>query len=99
MTTTQFHHHPSCPSWCVNRHGLLDGEEDWVHTGWVTATAGGVMVKLTISIDPNTQAVDGPYIVLGDEVLTIDDARFLGHRLTEMADGAELTNGNAHRKW
>ena len=75
-----------CPSWCVERHGLVRGEDDWVHTGMVTTVPPGIAARLCVSVDPDTGEVDGPLVLLGGEEVSLDDARVLGQALIDMAD-------------
>jgi hypothetical protein len=77
-----------CPHWCVERHGLVAGEDDWLHTGMVTTIGRQLVVKLCMTADPSTGAIDGPHVLLGTQEVTLDDARTLGEALIEMADSA-----------
>ncbi|QNN53139.1 DUF6907 domain-containing protein [Nocardioides mesophilus] len=77
---------PSCPTWCVLRHGQA-GEDDTVHV------SGALLVRRTVlrlctTIDPGTRAQDGPYVLVGDEEYTLHEAEVLIAALTQLADQA-----------
>lgn len=74
-----------CPSWCVSRHGVADGEEDWVHVGEPLTLTGGVVAQLCMSVEPASGAVNGPYVVIGSSEFTLAEAESLGVALTAMA--------------
>lgn len=74
-----------CPSWCVTRHGVRQGEEDWLHAGEPLAIADGLVAQLCMSLDPDTGAGDGPYVVIGARELTISAAAELGDSLAALA--------------
>ena len=75
-----------CPSWCVRRHGVVQGEDDWVHVGSPLAVGGALMIRLCSSADPTTGAVDGPFVLVGPYELTVSHARALGQALVTLAD-------------
>ena len=81
MTSTTVPHQrpwPGCPSWCVVRHGVLVGEEDWVHVSAPTALGSQLLARLCATIDPRTGEVDGPYVLLGEQEHTLAEALALG---------------------
>jgi len=80
-------HAPSiglCPHWCITRHGVQQGEEDWVHLGESLHIAEGFSVRLCMSVDPQTGHQDGPYVLLGSTELTLPQAAALGATLVEL---------------
>ena len=74
-----------CPHWCVSGHGVLRGEEDWVHQGEPLTLARGVLARLCLSVDPGTGAVDGPYVLIGTTEHTLVQAEALGTALVALA--------------
>lgn len=74
----------TCPPWCVAAHGVQDGEEDWIHSSEPVMVTG-MSARACMSIDPDTGAVDGPYVLLGESELTMDETRALGASLIELA--------------
>ena len=92
---------PTCPAWCVSAHGHHLGEEDWVHSGEPLRIADGVLAHGCMSVDPLTGAVDGPYVIVGWEQYTPEEAEALGASLVAMARAvagparARLPNGVA----
>lgn len=81
-----------CPPWCVTRHGVAHGEEDWVHVGEPLPLAGGVVAQLCMSVEPASGAVNGPYVVIDSSEFTLAEAESLGVALTALARlGAGVT--------
>lgn len=74
-----------CPPWCVTPHGLVTGEDDWVHSGEPLPLADGVHALPCVSVDPGTGAADGPYVVIGWSQYTPAQAEELGAALIAMA--------------
>ena len=63
-----------CPGWCVLRHGEYADEEDLVHLSEVTFVRN-TRVRLCMTTAGHDQGVeDGPYLLLGDEEYTLDEA-------------------------
>lgn len=81
-------HSGACPPWCVTAHDPVRGEEDWVHLSEPLVLAGDVAARLCMSIDPETGDRDGPYVLVGDEQLTVEEAGHLGTELVAMATTA-----------
>ena len=77
---------PGCPEWCVLRHGR-SGEDDTVHVSCALLVRRTVL-RLCTTIDPGTQAQDGPYVLVGDEEYTLHEAEVLIAALTQLADEA-----------
>ncbi len=75
----------TCPPWCNVRHGLSDGEEDWVHVSEPLVVADDVAARLCMSVDPETEATDGPYVVVGSREYSLTEAERLGASLMELA--------------
>lgn len=76
----------ACPHWCVTRHGLRTGEEDWVHTSAPVSVADGLVALLCMSVDPAGRTVDGPYVLIGTTEYTVAEAKALGDSLIALAD-------------
>lgn len=79
----------TCPRWCVTHHGVHPGEEDWIHTSEPVMIADGTVARLCMSIDPDTGAKDGPYVLIGDSELTLTETAELGSSLLALAGGDE----------
>jgi hypothetical protein len=81
-----------CPPWCATRHGVSLGEEDWVHVSEPLAVADDTLARLCMSIDPETGAVDGPYLIIGTREYTLPEAEALAGSLMDMVSlGAGVT--------
>lgn len=76
---------PSCPSWCVQQHGIRQGEDDAIHVS-VELLVRGVSLRLCMTIDPLTEEADGPYLLLGAEEYTLHEADALIDALTQLVD-------------
>ena len=75
----------TCPDWCARRHGERLGEDDQVHA------SGQLMVRRTLlrlctTIDPETGAQDGPYVLVGSDEYTLHEADVLIAALTQLVD-------------
>ena len=79
----------SCPPWCNSRHGVSEGEEDWVHVSEPLVVADEVAARLCMSVDPDTEAQDGPYVVVGSREYSLTEAERLGASLIELASLGE----------
>lgn len=79
----------TCPRWCVTHHGVHLGEEDWIHTSEPVMIADGTVARLCMSIDPDTGAKDGPYVLIGNSELTLTETAELGGSLLALAGGDE----------
>jgi hypothetical protein len=81
-----------CPPWCNVRHGITEGEEDWVHVSEPLDVADEVAARLCMSVDPETATEDGPYVVVGSREYSLTEAERLGASLIRLASlGAGLT--------
>lgn len=76
---------PGCPSWCVQQHGIRQGEDDTIHVS-VELLVRGVSLRLCTTIDPVTEQTDGPYVLLGGEEYTLHEADALIDALTQLVD-------------
>ena len=93
-----------CPHWCVTRHGVHLGEENWIHASEPLPVADGVRSQIVMSLDPDTGTADGPYIVVGEQEYPLTEARLLGSAFIAAADAAAqsqpctpaMTNGSGH---
>ena len=79
---------PTCPPWCVTRHGVHTGEEDWVHHGEPVPLDDTTSAQLCMSIDPRTGAEDGPYVLIGGREYALPEVRRLSARLAALAGDA-----------
>ena len=81
----------TCPTWCVQRHGVQVGEDDAIHVS-VELLVRGTSLRLCTTIDPTTQQTDGPYVLVGGEEYTLHEADALIDALTQLVDeGMGLT--------
>ena len=74
-----------CPTWCVQWHGIRTGEDDAVHMSGELLVRG-VSLRLCTTIDPETDELDGPYVLLGGEEYTLHEADALIDALTHLVD-------------
>lgn len=75
----------TCPDWCARRHGDQADDDDQVHV------SGQLMVRRTLlrlctTIDPESGAQDGPYVLVGSEEYTLHEADVLIAALTQLVD-------------
>lgn len=78
---------PTCPPWCELGHGIHTGEDDTVHIGGKLCVRNTLM-RLVATIDPETGAQDGPYVLMGTQELTITEVHDLIAALTTLAANA-----------
>ena len=82
---------PSCPSWCVQQHGIRRGEDDATHVS-VELLVRDTSIRLCTTIDSTTQEADGPYVLIGGDEYTLHEADALIDALTQLVDeGLSLT--------
>lgn len=81
----------TCPSWCTRRHGQIDGEDDTVHISDDAAVAS-MRMRLCVTIDPSTGTEDGPYVLLDDHELTLDQANTVTDALTTLLAQARASS-------
>jgi hypothetical protein len=82
----------ACPPWCRTRHGVSQGEDDWLHVSEPLLLADDVTARLCMSVDPRTDETDGPYVVVGSREYSLAEAEHLGASLIELATiGASAT--------
>ena len=74
----------TCPRWCFTDHGVHLGEEDWVHLSQPVRLADGRVARMCMSIDPDTGAKDGPFVLIGETELTVDQAKAVGESLIRL---------------
>ena len=73
-------------------HGISEGEEDWVHVSEPLVVADEVAARLCMSVDPETDTEDGPYVVVGSREYSLAEAQRLGESLIRLASlGASAT--------
>ena len=75
----------TCPGWCRLRHGVHAGEEEHLHVGGALLVRHDVL-RLVATIDPETGAKDGPFVLLGTQELTLFEADALIDALTQLVD-------------
>lgn len=78
----------TCPPWCTTPHGLVCGEEDWLHVSEPVPLANGVLARLIMSVDPFAGAHDGPYVLIGDTQYSPAQAKTLGASLIKLSNAA-----------
>ena len=83
-----------CPTWCVQRHGIREGEDDTIHVSGELLVRGQSL-RLCTTIDPVTQQVDGPYVLLGGEEYTLHQADALIDALTQLVDAGMAVSRRA----
>ena len=93
MSPTRSSPRNTCPAWCIAEHGVYAGEDDCLHTGEKLRLVDEVVARLCLSCDPETGALDGPYVVVGSEEWTLDQARRVGLALVSLADQAAAATG------
>lgn len=76
----------TCPPWCAVRHGIHVGEEDRVHVSRPLPLSDGIVAQLCVSLDQEGNTQDGPYVLVGSDEYTLDEAKALGAALIAMAD-------------
>ena len=80
-----------CPTWCVQRHGIREGEDDTIHVSGELLVRG-TSLRLCTTIDPATLQGDGPYVLVGGEEYSLHEADALIDALTQLVDeGMGLT--------
>jgi hypothetical protein len=75
----------SCPKWCARRHGEQVGEEDGVHVSG-TLQVRRTILRLAATVDPETGAKEGPFILVGPDEYTLHEADVLIAALTQLVD-------------
>ncbi len=76
---------PACPDWCVTDHEACDGEENWIHQSAPIFVTPDITARLCMSVDPDTGAVDGPQVLIGDIEYSPDAALQLAAALMQLA--------------
>lgn len=80
-----------CPSWCVQAHGTLRGEEDATHISGELLVRGKSL-RLCSTTDPTTLGAEGPYVLVDSDEYTLHEADALIDALTQLVDeGMGLT--------
>ena len=86
----------TCPAWCTTQHGVARGEDDWLHVSEALLVADDVFARLCMSVNPETDAEDGPYVVVGSREYSLTEASRLGGALMRLAAvGAASTRPGA----
>ena len=86
MATSRYGVRPAaCPEWCASKHGQHGGEDDHVHVSGARVVRRTVL-RLCESVDPDTGARDGPYVLLGSDEFTLAEAHALVDALTRLID-------------
>ena len=89
MTATPWALPDGCPAWCTAQHGIYTGEDDHLHIGAPLYLTTQVTARLCATVDPATEATDGPYVIVDGEEWTLEHARTLGHALIALAAAAD----------
>lgn len=88
MTRTRTTRPVGCPDWCTRRH-----EEDGagqVHVSGALRVRRTIL-RLVVTVDPDAQAQDGPYVLVGEQEYTLHEAEVLISALTQLVDEAGAT--------
>lgn len=97
MTSSPLPLPDTCPPWCTIEHGIFAGEDDHLHTGAPLYLTETVTAILCATIDPDTGATDGPYLLVDSQEWTLDHARSVGQALVALAaDGAPTSHTGPH---
>jgi hypothetical protein len=103
MTTNPMPVPATCPAWCTTEHGVFAGEDDWLHTGAPLYLTTEVTARLCASVNPDSGATDGPYVIVNsDDEWTLDHTRSVGHALIALAgtaDGKTAHLGPTETAW
>jgi hypothetical protein len=75
----------ACPEWCAMKHAERQGEDDHVHVGGALLVRRTVL-RLCATVDPETGASDGPYVLVGPDEYTLHEAEALIGALTQLVD-------------
>lgn len=75
----------TCPGWCRLRHGVRTGEDDHLHVGSALLVRQSVL-RLVVTIDPETGAEQGPHVLMGSQELNLFEAEALIGALTQLVD-------------
>jgi hypothetical protein len=76
---------PTCPSWCIVRHGAVEGEDDHTHVSSALMVRRTVL-RLAATIDPRTGVMDGPHVLAGFEEYSLHEADALIDALTQLVE-------------
>jgi hypothetical protein len=87
-----------CPAWCTRDHDALDGEEAWLHVGRPQTPDGEAGPLLAMTREPGTGVVDGPWVLVGDDEYSLEQAKALGTALIGTAAIGEVSLGGAGRR-
>lgn len=90
--TLPYRRPPTCPGWCIVRHGMVEGEDDHVHVSAALLVRRTVL-RLAATIDPRTGDVEGPHLLAGSEEYSLYEAEALIDALTQLVEaGAQLAS-------
>lgn len=89
---------PDCPEWCTRDHDEQGGEEAWAHVGRLQTPDGKAGPLLCMTRDPATGAIDGPYVLVGDDEYSLEQAKALGTALIGTAAVGEVSRAAAGRR-
>lgn len=87
MGSSQVSRTLSCPSWCTVRHRADRGEEDLVHVSGALVVRR-TLLRLAMTVDPDTGQPDGPYVLVGSDEYSLHEADVLIAALTQLVDEA-----------
>jgi hypothetical protein len=73
----------ACPTWCARRHSEVADEDDLVHIG-DNMFVRNTMIRLCMTIDPETGMQDGPYVLIGSDEFTLVEASTLVDVLNDL---------------
>jgi hypothetical protein len=90
MTANPWAMPATCPAWCTTEHGVFAGGDDRLHTGAPLYLTQEVTARLCASVDPDTGATDGPYVIVDADEWTLDHTRSVGRALIALAATAAV---------
>jgi hypothetical protein len=71
------------------------GEEDWLHLSEPLPLTNRILVRICMTTSPDSDADDGPYVLIGGTELTPSQANDLGLAIQALASAAEATTRRA----
>lgn len=74
-----------CPSWCSTDHDACTGQDNWVHVSAPLYVTPDVFARICLSIDPESGALDGPHVLIGDSEYTPEAAREIAADLIKLS--------------
>ena len=87
----------ACPAWCTTEHDVFVGEDDNFHLGAPLHLTPEVLVRLCTTVDRETGAADGPYVIVSsdnsDDEWTLERTRDIGEAFIALVEAAQSPTG------